>query len=300
MNRFSLKQETNVNLQNPSVKADCSGIQIGHSYCVNVKDTTPSSTVSSGPTAVPKPSPIQDGVIDTCNSWYFVAKGDTCDKIVQRFGNFTKAAFLQWNPAAGDDCSGLWANAWCCIGVPGYKLSTTTTTSRPSPVQTPPPGNGVQTPASIQPGMVDNCNAFYDVKSGDTCQSIVNKFSNFTLDDFVKWNSGIGGQSCKGLWGDAYACIGLIGHSGSTPTRTITSSSSHPAASSGCQTRHPEPTQSGSVCACKQWYLPADGEYCAAIATKFHISLAQFNSWNPGVGSGCTNLWKGSYVCVSA
>jgi spore germination protein YaaH len=40
--------------------------------------------------------------------------------------------------------------------------------------------NAVTTPQPTQPGMVNNCNAFYKVASGDTCESIINKFGTFS------------------------------------------------------------------------------------------------------------------------
>ncbi|EWY84227.1 hypothetical protein FOYG_13987 [Fusarium oxysporum NRRL 32931] len=62
---------------NPSVKDDCSGMQFGHSYCVEVNngiprkgETTTTQTAKPEPTKTSKPSPTQAGLIDTCMSFY--------------------------------------------------------------------------------------------------------------------------------------------------------------------------------------------------------------------------------------
>ncbi len=154
---------------------------------------------------------------------------------------------------------------------------------------------------SLQPGIVSTCNAFYLVTKGDSCRLIVDKFGNFTLDDFTKWNAGVGGLVCNNLWANAYVCIGITGPIAGAPsaTQTPAPAGSTPAPAE-CQVNHPQPTQPGSFCQCNRWYLPANGEFCFDVINKFHISAAQFNTWNPRVGEKCDNLWKGYYVCVGA
>ncbi len=186
------------------------------------------------------------------------------------------------------DCSGIKIGHSYCVDV---KLTYPSSDQPPTGTT---PSSGVQTPEGIQPGMVNNCNAFYKVSRGDTCQAIVDKFGNFTLDDFTKWNAGVGGPSCRNLWADVYVCVGTAANGAAPPP---------PAQSpgpSGCEASHPTPTQPGSVCQCKNWYLPGNNEFCGDIETKFHITAAQFNAWNPRVGNGCEDLWKGYYVCVRA
>ncbi|KAK3946556.1 hypothetical protein QBC32DRAFT_225880 [Pseudoneurospora amorphoporcata] len=43
----------------------------------------------------------------------------------------------------------------------------------------------------------------------------------------------------------------------------------------------------------------ASGDQCGTIATRYSISLANFYSWNPAVGSSCQTLWLDYYVCIS-
>ncbi|KAF6784890.1 LysM domain-containing protein [Colletotrichum sojae] len=86
---------------NPSVGADCSGIIVGNSYCV------------------------EDGLAADCTDFYFAVAGDSCAKI--------------WNPAVGTSCSGLWANTYYCVGVAGTPTKPTTT-APPAPPPTAPAG----------------------------------------------------------------------------------------------------------------------------------------------------------------
>jgi hypothetical protein len=118
-------------------------------------------TTSQPPTAT-APSPTQDGLISICNNFYKIVKGDTCAKIVQAYGTSNVAQFTQWNPAVGDDCSGLWTQTHYYVGVPG------TATVRPSssaPVSTAPSG-----PSPTQDGIISTCTQYHKAVSGDTCQ----------------------------------------------------------------------------------------------------------------------------------
>ena len=100
---------------NPAVGTDCLGIWAETYYCI-AAPAKPTPTVTSGPTSAGStiPSPTQSGLISSCKSFYKAVKGDTCDKIVKRYESFTLAQFIAWNPAVGEDCSGLWAETYYC------------------------------------------------------------------------------------------------------------------------------------------------------------------------------------------
>jgi LysM repeat protein len=247
----------------------CKGIAIPGTP---IATPTTAVTTSQQPTAT-APSPTQDGLISTCNNFYKAVKGDTCAKIVQSYGNFDVAQFTQWNPAVGDDCSGLWAQTYYCVGVP------CTPTVRPSssaPVSTTPAG-----PSPTQDGIISTCTRYHKAVSGDTCQKIVDQYGTFSSTQF------------RGLWLGYYYCIGVPG----TPTVKPTSSTPKP---TGCTASVPTPTQPGAVCACKKWHKVASGNTCATIEKLYSITAASFNNWNPQVGSNCSALWLGYNVCVSA
>ncbi|KAL5591294.1 hypothetical protein FOVSG1_010183 [Fusarium oxysporum f. sp. vasinfectum] len=65
---------------------------VGHSYCVEVnfgsppEDNPPKITTTENaepePTKDLKPSPTQDGLTESCTSFYMAKKGDTCNKII--------------------------------------------------------------------------------------------------------------------------------------------------------------------------------------------------------------------------
>ena len=230
--------------QNPSITADCGGLVVGKSYCVETQNepapisssfsssstplptstssfkstsassskpvvTVPSSTIktSTSTTAPPTttkpsngvetPSPLQPDVVSNCDSFYYVKSSDSCVNIAKANGIST-TQFLAWNPSAGSDCTGLWANAYACVSIIGH----TPTSAAPSPTTT---GNGIATPTPIQDGMVRNCDSFYMVKSGDTCDKI-SSAKGITSAQIISWNPAVG-SNCGSLWLDTVSCF---------------------------------------------------------------------------------------------
>lgn len=86
--------------------------------------TTPTPTAA--PTGVQTPSPVREGMVANCNKFHFVVKDETCSTLVQKYGTFTLAQFVSWNPSVGSGCGGLWTDTWVCISVPGSAPPTTT------------------------------------------------------------------------------------------------------------------------------------------------------------------------------
>ncbi|KAI9149972.1 LysM domain-containing protein [Paramyrothecium foliicola] len=184
---------------NPLVGKSCAGLWAEVFVCVSIIGHTPKPSSTSGtPTGptngVNTPLPIQPNMVNNCDKFHFVAKGQTCDEIVSKNG-ISMAQFIAWNKAVGPTCGGLWAEAHACVSIIGHE---------PTPTQ---PGNGVTTPSPIQAGMVGNCKKFYFVQDRETCQTIATKFS-ITVANFVKWNPAVG-PTCSGLWSKTYACIGV-------------------------------------------------------------------------------------------
>ncbi|KAI0197889.1 hypothetical protein F4808DRAFT_284737 [Astrocystis sublimbata] len=267
---------------NPAVGDDCGGIWADTYYCVGIPGTPTSKPPTATPTGPPKPSPTQEGLIDTCTTFYKAPARETCDNIVKKYGTFTKAEFIKWNPAVGNDCGGIWADTYYCVGIPG------TPTSKP-PTTTP---TGSPKPSPTQEGLISTCTKFYKAVEGDECDKLIARYGTFTKAEFLKWNPAVG-SDCKGLWADTYYCVGIPG----TPTKPTTTKQPTP---TGCTRAHPTPTQPGSLCACTKWYLPGKNEFCADIEKKFGITAAQFNKWNPNVGSDCKGLWADHNICVKA
>lgn len=164
-----------------------------------------------------------------------VKSGDTCQKILTQ-NNLSLQQFTTWNPDVGASCTSLWLDTYVCVSIVGHT---------PTPVD---PGNGITTPQPTQPGMVNNCNKFYLVKKGDTCDSITSK-SGIPIDDFVKWNTQIGGKACSGLWLDVNVCISVIGYTPPAPTQT---------------------TQPGIAKNCDKLYKAVTGDTCENIVKKYN------------------------------
>lgn len=217
-------------------------------------------------------------MVGNCNKFDFVNTGDGCAAIATRNG-ITVAQLAEWNNA-GTDCTSLWGQVYVCVGIIGGSTPTTTPTSSPTA------GNGIATPTPTQPGMVDNCNKFDFVNTGDGCAAIATR-NGISLANLIAWNNA--GTDCTALWAQVYVCVGVIGTGTTTTTSTTTS------AGNGIST--PTPTQPGIVSNCNKFDFVNTGDGCAAIASRNGISIANLILWNDA-GNDCTALWAQVYVCV--
>ncbi|OGM41739.1 LysM domain protein [Aspergillus bombycis] len=255
---------------NPAVKADCSGLQPSYYVCVGVAGSTSSTTTSKATTASPTTtsaphSPQQSGIISSCNNYYFVEAGDGCVLIATKHG-ITLGDFYAWNPAVGSSCSSLQAGYWVCVGVSGGTTTTHATTTKTT-TSTTTAGTG---PTPTQSGITADCSAYYQAQEGDDCWSIINKkYSYLTAAKFYEWNPAIG-PSCSNLQQGYYYCVAT-------------------------KSEGPMPD---TISSCAKWHLVASGDSCWSIEQQYSITSTQFDSWNPYVGSSCTTLWLGYYVCV--
>ena len=100
---------------------------------------------TSGPTGTLKPSPTQAGLISSCTTFYFAIADDNCNRIVAMYNTFSLDNFVQWNPAVGTTCSGIWADTWYCVGIPGTPTAKPSITAVPTTLQT---QTSVQSPGS--------------------------------------------------------------------------------------------------------------------------------------------------------
>ena len=248
----------------------CNGLWADAYVCVSIIGHTPRPTKPGN--GIATPTPTQPGMVSNCDAFHKVATGDSCDTIASKNG-ITVAQFLEWNTAIGGKaCNGLWADAYVCVSIIGHT---------PTPTK---PGNGIATPTPTQKGMVFNCDAFYKVKSGDTCATIATK-NGVTVAQLAKWND-VGGTACPGLWANSYICVSIIGH---TPTPT----------DPGNGVTTPSPLQNGMTKNCKKFHKLGAGDTCATIASKYKITVAKFVSWNPAAKSDCSGPWANTYACVA-
>lgn len=77
----------------------------------------------------------------------------------------------------------------------------TTTPGIPTPTSEP------SGPTPQMPGIVDNCNSYHEVVSGDNCYIIEQKY-NISLAQFLMWNTEVD-DACSNLWEDYYVCVGV-------------------------------------------------------------------------------------------
>ncbi|KAI8946257.1 hypothetical protein F4801DRAFT_565163 [Xylaria longipes] len=218
---------------------------------------------------------------------YSVAAGSgaTCDSVAGAWG-ISEADFVALNP--GVTCPNLVVGQqYCVLG----SVSTTTSTSTKSST-TKAPTSTTKAPASTtkttttttktvtsdphspsQSGLAKNCNKFYEVVGGDTCNKITSQYS-ISLDQFRTWNPSID-SACDNLLVDYWVCVGVPG------AVTV-----------------PTPLMPGTISNCKTFYLVKSGDTCGKIDAQYGLSLATFRKWNTMVNADCTNLFLDYYVCV--
>lgn len=140
-------------------------------------------------------------------------------------------------------------------------------------------------------------NKFYQVVENDSCQTIASG-NGITLANFYSWNPAVG-SSCSSLWLGYYVCVGVSeSATTTTTTKATTTTTSNPTTTTASG---PSPTQSGMVSGCTSYYQAKPGDTCSRILTDYYsyLTLAQFQTWNPAVGTGCTNMQAGYYYCMA-
>jgi hypothetical protein len=100
---------------NPALNGDCSGLWPDYSICVGRSGSgvTTTTTTTSAPGGTP--TPTQAGMTAGCQSFYLVKSGDGCYDIATSHG-IALDQFYAYNPAVGNDCSGLWPNYYVRVG----------------------------------------------------------------------------------------------------------------------------------------------------------------------------------------
>ncbi|RYC65769.1 hypothetical protein CHU98_g428 [Xylaria longipes] len=234
---------------------------------------------------VPPPTTAPSNTIQDCTNWAVASSTDTCQSIADS-NYITLAQLYTYNPSlSASSCPLIVGDSYCVEENYGLLPPTTSTTISSTT------GNGVSTPSPVQTGIVSNCNKFYYVQSGDTCSMIVAMYG-ITLAQFYAWNPAVG-SSCAYLGLNDYVCVGTLNATGTTTTTAATTTTKP---GNGIST--PMPVQTGIVSNCNRFYEVQSGDICSNIAAAYGISLQNFYSWNPAVGSSCSTLIAGDYVCV--
>ncbi|QPH01784.1 hypothetical protein C2857_005987 [Epichloe festucae Fl1] len=267
-----------------------------------------------------------------CSFWYDNVDGRTSCKDIPDSWDITEEQWKRWNPSISESCDNFVIEKSYCVEASNEPevprpVSSTTSSTMSSAVQsstttssttssnssttvstTTQKDNGIPTPTPTQPGMVDNCDKFHKVQSGDTCDKIANS-QGITVSEFTTWNADIGGQACTGLWRDTYVCVSVIGHepkpTPSKPDNGIAIATPSPfqpdiggEACTGlwldtyvCVSvidYKPTPlTQPGIEKSCNKLHKAVAGDTCQKIVDRYgDLALAEFYKWNPAVGNG--------------
>ncbi|KAJ9143047.1 LysM domain-containing protein [Pleurostoma richardsiae] len=150
-------------------------------------------------------------------------------------------------------------------------------------------------PTTADPNTVSDCSYWVVAASGDSCTAIAADYGISEIDFENIYNPSVG-STCKLNPGQSYCVERNYGIP--PPTASTTTISSPTATSTGNGISTPTPTQSGMAANCNKFYLTKSGDSCANIASANGILLADFYTWNTGVGSSCQTLWADTYYCV--
>ncbi|KAK2590531.1 hypothetical protein QQS21_011781 [Conoideocrella luteorostrata] len=212
----------------------CNNLWLGYSYCVKaVGDvetypgypiSVPSTTFAKPPPETPTPIPSFDppallprapGTVDGCDLY----KNAYSDSVTSRdadlnscriwasFADITLTQLRRWNPSlTNDNCFVSSQYSYCVLKEDDMTdpLSIYTPTATTSSSGTP---TGTTPPAQTQPGVAADCKRWHVVQKGDGCYDIA-QANKITLDDFYKWNPGVG-SNCEALWLGYAVCIGV-------------------------------------------------------------------------------------------
>ncbi|KAK6335416.1 hypothetical protein TWF696_002194 [Orbilia brochopaga] len=256
----------------------------------------PATTTKPAGNGITTPTPIQSGMIASCNKFHFVGDGQGCSDIISKYPGLTLDLLFKWNPAIGKSCTSMWARTNLCVGVIGGTPVAPTTTKPAAPA------NG--TPSPIAANTTKNCKKWAYIKGGDTCPVILsrNRDVKSTLADLFRWNPSIKAD-CSGMLAGYYLCI--VGPGGPTaPTKppvkpTPTKPPVKPTPVKPPTNPTPSPVQPGQVKNCKEWAYVKDGQTCQNILARFpKINMARLYAWNPAIGKDCKSMWAKTYLCV--
>ncbi|KAL1583366.1 hypothetical protein WHR41_08075 [Cladosporium halotolerans] len=217
------------------------------------------------------PSPIQSGVISTCNQYLKTnSNGAQCSIFADRAG-ISQQQLFAWNSILGpngENCgSKFLGDTYYCVGV------------------TPPPG-------PVQSGITPYCTKYTMANPGGSCPVFADRVG-ISTSQLYAWNPVLGssGQNCaSSFWGNTYYCTGV---SPNYPTPKPTTTGAAPA---------PGPTQSGIISTCSKYLMANAGGSCPVFANRAGISTSQLYAWNSVLGRNGENcasqFWANTYYCV--
>ncbi|KFY12573.1 hypothetical protein V492_03806 [Pseudogymnoascus sp. VKM F-4246] len=153
------------------------------------------------------------------------------------------------------------------------------------------------------PNTPADCTLWWNSDDGISCDTSL-LIADVTIDKLTSMNPSI--KSCDDWKEDYSYCIDSAsgipeptttpGPGTTPPTTTIPPTTTTVIPGNGIAT--PTPFQEGMTTSCNRFRKVGLNEQCSAIASEAGISLADFYSWNPAVGTQCSALWAENYVCI--
>ncbi|KAL4966909.1 uncharacterized protein BDV14DRAFT_207712 [Aspergillus stella-maris] len=225
---------------------------------------------------------------------YPVHIGASCVEIAED-NEITVDALFEWNQFLNVYCTNLLAGDQICVAEPGAlppthpPVTTNTVTTITATASKTGPAYAtatVEPPGSVPRGTTRNCGEYYQVRRGDYCDSIADRFS-IGLQLFEDINPSIDDE-CTNLVPGLWYCVLPTRDWDATITTTITAT----------YTTAPAPTTSGTTDQCYEWYVVRAGDTCDMISAVYGVPVEDIRLWNPSLNSECSNLRSGRAYCV--
>ncbi|KAL4861348.1 hypothetical protein BDV12DRAFT_204109 [Aspergillus spectabilis] len=196
---------------------------------------------------------------------YAVDLGASCTDINET-NNIRISDLFEWNAYLDPECTNLIAGDQVCVAKPGVLPATSPTPTPPvSPTVVKTTSYATATippPGPVPHGTTRKCGQYYQVKSGDYCDSIADRYS-IDLLLFQQINPAIN-TDCSNLVRD-YITASL---------------------------------QLGTTPQCYEWYVVHTGDTYSRIGSIYGISLQDLRIWNPSLKEDCSNLRPDVAYCI--
>ncbi|EIN13862.1 hypothetical protein PUNSTDRAFT_41286 [Punctularia strigosozonata HHB-11173 SS5] len=257
-------------------------------------------------------------VPQACNT-YTIAANDTCDSVAavaasQAGISVTTTQLQSFNPDLGTYCQlmALRVGKLICLSPNGgFPKLGATTGAQPSAT----PTALAPLPTPTVSGTTTACGRWYQVQSGDICQTVA-LANSVSLADFQTLNPQID-ENCTNLWLDYYYCVApyppfasitvspvvTTNYSSATViSYTIPSDNYTPTtylvALTTAGISAPTNVADGTrTVACGNYYVIQDGDTIDSVSTLVGVNASDLESWNPEIASGSLPQ-IGSAICI--
>ncbi|KAH9866826.1 hypothetical protein J1614_008519 [Plenodomus biglobosus] len=246
---------------------------------------TPPALPPLAPSTATSPAPVPTNAKEEsnrkCGSWYNVEAGDYCNLVTMRYG-LSLEDFVFLNPSINTNCTNLLLDISYCVEPVGDSLPFTKVTFAPASTTWTPQVTRVP----LAPETRDDCYRYFDGAqmqmsvSGTffrhQCDLAASVF-DVTFEEILLWNPVLGtdvnATSCSFTRGVRYCGRFYVDQ---------------------------PPLPEGYDVNCTNFADVPESFTCSDVLDFFELSLAQFYTMNPAVGSDCSNLWTQQAYCISS